>query len=71
MCGQAPSITHMLFAYDSYLYCKMNDDEATKLLKLLQIFEEASGQNVNLLKSSIFFSSNITQVNRLAIYQTL
>lgn len=44
VCNGAPSITHMLFADDSYLYCKANETEADHMLTLLQIFERASGQ---------------------------
>lgn len=39
----APLISHMLFAYDSYVYCKANEEGATNLLELLQQFQEASG----------------------------
>ncbi|KAM6549548.1 hypothetical protein CsatB_021224 [Cannabis sativa] len=54
----APRITHMLFADDSYLYCKATTVEATRIQEVLSKFEAASGQKVNLSKSSIFFSSN-------------
>lgn len=49
----------MLFADDSYLYCKASLEEASHMLRLLQTFENASGQKVNVLKSSVFFSSNV------------
>lgn len=71
ICRQAPSITHMLFVDDSYLYFKTNDDEAVRLLELLQVYEEASRKKVILLKSSVFFSSNIKVDNRVAICQNL
>ncbi|XP_074351785.1 uncharacterized protein LOC141690929 [Apium graveolens] len=41
---EAPTILHMLFADDSYLYCRANMEEANGLLNLLQVFEGASGQ---------------------------
>lgn len=56
----APSVNHLLFADDSYLFCKANEAEALKLMELLQIFEEASGQQVNLSKSTVVFSSNVS-----------
>ncbi|KAL8088671.1 hypothetical protein AgCh_038446 [Apium graveolens] len=59
VCRQAPSITHMLFADDSYLFCKANGTEVEYILRLLKVFEKASGQKVNLSKSVVFFSSNI------------
>lgn len=63
----APSISHMLFADDSYLHCKATTGEAFKVSQLLQDFEHASGQQVNRQKSSIFFSTNTTEMFRAAI----
>uniref|UniRef100_A0A803Q310 Reverse transcriptase domain-containing protein n=1 Tax=Cannabis sativa TaxID=3483 RepID=A0A803Q310_CANSA len=54
----APSISHMFFANDSYLYCRVLENEAQHIVKLLNYFERTSGQKVNLLKSSTFFSKN-------------
>lgn len=39
ICKQAPTITHMLFADDSYVYCKANKEETVNVLKLLNMFE--------------------------------
>uniref|UniRef100_A0A803NTY2 Reverse transcriptase zinc-binding domain-containing protein n=1 Tax=Cannabis sativa TaxID=3483 RepID=A0A803NTY2_CANSA len=48
----------MLFANDSCVYCKANENEATRVLQLLQVSQRASGQQVNNVKSSIFFRKN-------------
>lgn len=58
VCNKAPSITHMLFADDSYMYCKASEEEAFRVLNMLQVFQNASGQKVNKAKSSVFFSMN-------------
>ncbi|KAL8131281.1 hypothetical protein AgCh_007272 [Apium graveolens] len=58
VCRRAPSITHMLFADDSYFYCKAGESEVQKLVEILAKFELASGQQINLDKSSVFFSTN-------------
>lgn len=53
----------MLFADDSYLYYKASEEEAAmKMLRLLQTFENASGKKVNLLKSLVSFSTNVTHL---------
>ncbi|XP_062075810.1 uncharacterized protein LOC133779929 [Humulus lupulus] len=54
----APVISHMFFADDSYIFCKATRDEAEHVLRLLTVFEGASGQKVNYEKSSVFFSRN-------------
>ncbi|KAM6550661.1 hypothetical protein CsatB_000469 [Cannabis sativa] len=54
----APIVSHMLFADDSYVFCKAKDEEAASVLQILNLYERASGQQVNFAKSSIFFSKN-------------
>lgn len=48
----------------TYLYCRANNEDENKILELLNKFEGASGQQVNSMKSSIFFSSNTLTYNR-------
>ncbi|XP_030487638.2 uncharacterized protein LOC115704575 [Cannabis sativa] len=67
----APVISHMLFADDSYVYCRANDREVSNVLNMLQTFQLASGQEVNFAKSSVFFSSNTTRTTRDRVCQQL
>ncbi|XP_030502725.2 uncharacterized protein LOC115717895 [Cannabis sativa] len=67
----APTISHLLFADDSYIYCQATDEEASRVLSLLRFFEDASGQKVNLHKSSAFFSSNTSSVTRSRICNSM
>lgn len=71
ICRRAPVISHMLFADDSYLFCKADVGEAEKVLELLHLYEKASGQKVNMGKSSVFFSTNVITYNRNDICQRL
>lgn len=54
-------INHRFFADDSLLFCKANVVEWVQIQELLQIYEKASGQKLNLEKTSIFFSQNTKQ----------
>jgi hypothetical protein len=58
ICNNAPSITHVLFADDSLLLLKVNDESANHLQHVLQLYEGCSGQTINKDKSSIMFSRN-------------
>lgn len=71
ICRKAPTISHMLFADDSYFYCKAETGEARRVLELLTVYERASGQKINNAKSSVFFSTNVIQYNRMQICQEL
>lgn len=71
VCNKAPSITHMFFADDSYLYCKANMEEANRVSSMLQCFENASGQKVNTAKSSVFFSSNMSAGTKSELCEVL
>ena len=62
-----PSITYLLFANDSLLYCKASLSKCHIIMEILQTYEIASGQKINSDKSSIFFSSNTPQSLRQEI----
>ncbi|XP_074342398.1 uncharacterized protein LOC141679917 [Apium graveolens] len=67
----APSLSHMFFADDSYIYCQASREVATKVINMLQVYEKASGQKLNATKSSAFFSCNVTQEERVDICNIL
>ncbi|XP_030505163.2 uncharacterized protein LOC115720145 [Cannabis sativa] len=54
----APIISHILFADDSYIYCKATKDESHNVKELLHTYEVVLGQRINFTKSSVFLSNN-------------
>uniref|UniRef100_A0A453JMN7 Reverse transcriptase domain-containing protein n=1 Tax=Aegilops tauschii subsp. strangulata TaxID=200361 RepID=A0A453JMN7_AEGTS len=52
----APSVSHLLFADNSLLFFKAHGDGVNELSSCLDRYCSASGQRINLSKSSIFFS---------------
>ena len=60
MCRSAPSITNLLFANDSLIFCQTNKDEVQVVSDTLQLYAKASGQCINLEKSSAYFNSNVS-----------
>lgn len=60
---QGPKIKHLVFADDSIIYTKADMVQARYIRTILHIYAKASGQTINLAKSSLFFSHNTpTQV---------
>jgi hypothetical protein len=60
----APKITHLLFADDSLLFARANPKEAETIMKVLQSYQLASGQMVNLDKSEVSFSRNVPEIEK-------
>ncbi|XP_058758128.1 uncharacterized protein LOC131631355 [Vicia villosa] len=60
ICRGAPSVSHLLFADDCFLFCRASISEVTNIMEILKTYEAASGQEVNLNKSEVFFSRNLS-----------
>ena len=67
----APEVNHLLFADDSLLFFEATDASATRIEELLRIYCNASGQRVNMDKSSIFFSKGVPDAARNSIKNIL
>ncbi|XP_071909569.1 uncharacterized protein [Coffea arabica] len=71
ICRQGPSLTHLFFADDSLIFCKANEQQATELMRVLQVYATGSGQLINLDKSSILFSKNMCPHKKHQICQIM
>lgn len=56
LCKNGPKLTHILFANDSLVFCKVDGHDCQNLLAILTAYERALGQQVNRAKSSLFFN---------------
>ena len=55
---RVPTISNLMFANDSILFCRANLREFEVINDVLQIYANASGQCINMEKSLVYFSSN-------------
>jgi hypothetical protein len=60
----APAVNHLLFADDSLLFVKATVEGATEVNDLLEKYCNASGQRINLDKSSVYFSKGCPEERR-------
>lgn len=67
----APSISHMFFKDYSYIFCKTSMESVDLILQMLKNFEKASGQQIKVDKSSVFFSKNATNSLKRELCQKL
>ena len=55
---RSPTLTHLLFAKDSLLFCRSNVDECEKVLEVLHVYEKSSGQQINMAMTTVVFSKS-------------
>jgi len=51
-------LSHLFFADDCLLFCRANSMEWSSIMEILNVYERASGQQLNAAKTSVFFSRN-------------
>jgi hypothetical protein len=71
VCPEAPSINHLLFANDSLLLFKIDDQSTNHLQSILSLYEDCSGQLINKEKCPVMFSSNTMEEVKVAVMQSL
>ena len=58
ICKKGPRLTHLFFVDDSLIFCQASMQECQKVQSLLACYEKASGQLLNMHKTSLFFSKS-------------
>jgi exonuclease III len=66
-----PKISHLLFADDSLLLSKASVEECQNILRILDIYENSSGQKINREKTALFFSPNTKENTQAEITKLL
>ncbi|XP_030924559.1 uncharacterized protein LOC115951516 [Quercus lobata] len=55
---RGPRLSHLFFADDILIFCKASIGECSELKRILQVYEDASGQQLNRAKTSLFLSKS-------------
>ena len=58
ICRGAPTLSHLFFANGSLIFCKATLNDCDSLQRVLKVYEDALGQQLNRAKTSLFFSNN-------------
>ena len=61
VCKRGPNLLHLFFADDSLIFCKATLSDCASLQRIFQVYEKASGQQLNRDKTSLFFSTNTSR----------
>ena len=69
--SQAPIVSHLFFADDCYLFFRANSEECMIVQHILNAYGNVSGQVINFNKSSVMFSSNVSEDMRTFIFSFL
>nr|GMD40947.1 ribonuclease H [Ipomoea batatas] len=71
MARGAPSISHLVFADDCLFFFRANNLEVGIIRQILDEYGRASGQEVNLSKTSIVFGNNVHPKDKEAVCEVL
>lgn len=66
---RGPILSHLFFTDDSLFFIRVDEENCKKLKYLLDKYCGASGQHINLEKSSIVFSANTPHEEKLRVYE--
>ncbi|KAK9689126.1 hypothetical protein RND81_09G036900 [Saponaria officinalis] len=69
--SRSPMVSHLFFADDSIIFVKANWDEARAVMAILDVYEQASGQMLNLDKTTVSFSKGVHETVRSQITSIL
>ncbi|KAL5794878.1 hypothetical protein ACOSP7_003472 [Xanthoceras sorbifolium] len=70
-CRGSPLVSHLFFADDSIVFCRASVQNCEMLKQILNVYEKASGQQINLQKSNITFSPNVEDDRSASILNCL
>lgn len=71
VCRRAPGISHLLFADDTLLFFKADEQQAREVKAIIAVYESATGQLINPTKCSIMFGKSCPQNQQESVRDSL
>ena len=66
-----PEVSNLFFADDCFIFCRAESNDCRELMAILRSYGRASGQEINVGKSSILYGKNIRDIARQSTMQIL
>ena len=67
----SPPVSHLLFADDSLFFCKATQEECSELMRIIDVYSNASRQQLNKSKSSVLFGSKVVASSKHDLKRSL
>lgn len=64
ICKGAPSVSHLLFADDSIIFCRANSKDVQTIKSVVECYSQALGQSINSSKSEVAMSENVNDLKK-------
>ncbi|XP_075665535.1 uncharacterized protein LOC142635224 [Castanea sativa] len=71
LCKTGPKVTHLFFADNSLLFCQAKLTELEAVQRILAVYEQASGQQINRGKTTLFFRKVVAEETKEEIINLL
>ena len=67
LCRSGPRISHLFFTDDTLIICRAGMGDLLALQDILDLYEKASGQQINRGKTTIFYSKAVSMERKVEI----
>ena len=67
LCRGGPKISHLFFVNDNLLFCHAKVEEVKSIQDILKVYEQASGQQINAGKTTLFFGKSMREETKNSI----